>query len=84
MVTSRLMESLEAAGSQLPRAIVSQLQESMENLFRADFQAMIPQGAAEILQEAVVNGVYFAFIIVFSVSLIGLCLVAFLPGGKEA
>jgi len=80
MVTSRLMDGLEAAGSQLPQAIVSKLNQSMENLFQADFQALIPQGAAKILQEAVANGVYSAFIIVFTVSLIGLCLVAFLPG----
>jgi EmrB/QacA subfamily drug resistance transporter len=84
MVTSRLMDGLEAAGSQLPRAVVSRLQESMENLFQADFQAMIPQGAVKILQEAVANGVYSAFIVVFAVSLMGLCLVAFLPGWKEA
>ncbi len=80
LVTSRLMDSLELAGSQLPQAIVYRLNQSMENLFQADFQALIPQGAAKILQEAVANGVYSAFIIVFTVSLIGLCLVAFLPG----
>jgi EmrB/QacA subfamily drug resistance transporter len=80
MVTSRLMDGLELAGGQLPQAIVYRLNESMENLFQADFQALIPQGAAKILQEAVANGVYSAFIIVFTVSLISLCLVAFLPG----
>lgn len=80
MVTSRLMDGLEAAGSQLPQAIVYRLNQSMENLFQADFQALIPQGAAKILQEAVANGVYSAFAIVFTVSLVSLCLVAFLPG----
>ncbi len=80
MVTSRLMDGLEAAGSQLPQAIVSRLHESMENLFQAEFQAMIPEGAGKILQEAVANGVYSAFVIVFVVSLISLMLVAFLPG----
>ncbi|MCP4720519.1 MAG: hypothetical protein GY860_13775 [Desulfobacteraceae bacterium] len=45
----------------------------MENLF----QALIPEGAGKILQEAVANGVYSAFIVVFMVFLISLGLVAF-------
>ena len=79
IVTSRLMTRLESADNSLPQAIVARLHESHENLFQADFQAMIPEGAAKILQEAVANSVYSAFIIVFAVSLIGLCLVGFLP-----
>ncbi|MBA3012617.1 MAG: DHA2 family efflux MFS transporter permease subunit [Proteobacteria bacterium] len=80
IVTARLLNRLEAAGSLLPQTIVAQLQESMENLFRPEFQAQVPEGAAKILQEAVAGGVYSAFVIVFAVSLISLCLVAFLPG----
>ncbi len=79
LVTTRLMSRLEAAGSQLPQAIFARLHESMENLFQAEFQALIPEGAGKILQEAVANGVYSAFIVVFMVSLISLGLVAFLP-----
>lgn len=80
VVTARLVTRLEAAGNSLPQAIMTRLHASMENLFQADFQAMIPEGAAKNLQEAVANSVYSVFVIVFVVSLIGLCLVAFLPG----
>jgi len=79
-VTSRLMDRLEEAGSLLPEAVSARLEESMGNLFQAEFQTLIPEGAGKILQEAVANGVYSAFIIVFMVSLISLGLVAFLPG----
>ncbi len=80
LVTARLMDRLEGAGSQLPQAVLARLQESIENLFQAEFQAMIPEGAGKILQEAVANGVYSAFISIFIVSLISLGLVTFLPG----
>ena len=74
------MDRLESAGSKLPQAVLARLQESMENLFQAEFQAMIPEGAGKILQEAVANGVYSAFVSIFVVSLISLGLVVFLPG----
>jgi hypothetical protein len=62
---------------------VDRLQASMENLFQADFQAMVSPGAAKILQEAVANGVYAAFVLVFVVSVISLCLVGGVPEGKN-
>lgn len=80
LVTARLLNRLEAAGSRLPEDLLARLQESMENLFQAEFQALIPREAGIILQEAVAQGVYSAFVIVFVVSLISLGLVAFLPG----
>ncbi len=80
LVTAKLLNRLEAAGSHLPETLLTRLQESMENLFQAEFQALIPQDARILLQEAVAEGVYSAFIIVFAVSLISLGLVAFLPG----
>lgn len=80
VVTNRLMNSLEAGGHLLPEALMTRLQESMENLLQAEFLAMIPEGAGIILQNAVANGVYSAFIIVFTVSLINLGLTLFLLG----
>lgn len=78
VVTARLFNRLEAVGATLPQSIVAKLQESMENLFRAEFQALIPDGASKIIQEAVANGVSTAFVIVFTVSLTGFTLALFL------
>jgi MFS family permease len=78
LVTARLTNRLETAESRLPQVLLDRLQESMEHLFQAEFQALIPEGARGILQEAVANGVYAAFVIVFAVSLINIGLTFFL------
>ncbi len=80
IVTSRLINQLETAGSLLPEPLIARLQESMANLFQAEFQTLIPKGMQTILQDAVLNGVSLAFIIVFVVSLVSLGLIPFLPG----
>ncbi|MCP3940572.1 MAG: MFS transporter [Desulfobacteraceae bacterium] len=78
-VTTRLMNNLTAVGNQLPEAVLSRLHQGVENLLQAEFHALIPPGVDKILQEAVTNGVYSAFVVVFAISLISLGLVAFLP-----
>lgn len=78
VVTARLLNRLEAVGSLMPKEIVTGLQDSMENLFRPEFQKLIPDGAVKILQEAVAKGLSTAFAIIFAVSLISLALAAFL------
>lgn len=80
VVTTRLMNSLEVSGSVLPAELMARLQESMENIFQAEFLALIPEKAVRILQEAVADGIDSAFIIVFTVSLINLGLTLFLLG----
>lgn len=82
-VTVRLIEKLKGAGDMIPEAIFSRLQESMENLLQADFQALIPEGVHAILQEVVIHSVSFVFIVVFAVSLICFILTLFLPSGAE-
>ena len=72
LVTARLMNRLIATESRLPQALLARLQESKEHLFQAEFQALIPEGVRGILQEAVANGVYAAFVIVFGVSLVNI------------
>lgn len=79
IVTDRLINELTAAGQNLPEALIRKLKESMANLFQKEFQAIIPEGMEAILQDAVLNGVYLAFVIIFSVSIINLGLSLLLP-----
>lgn len=78
-VTARLMNRLEAAGSKVPKELLIQLQDSMENLLQTEFQALIPQGVGSIIHNAVLSSVFSAFIITFAVSLISLGLTLCLP-----
>jgi len=79
LVTTRLMNQLKNAGTIIPENILSQLQESMENLLQAEFQALIPESINSILQQVVLDSVFTVFIIVFTVSLINLALSVCLP-----
>ncbi len=83
VVTTRLISQLETAGSQLPEPLIARLQESMANIFQAEFQALIPEGMITLLQDAVLKGVSLAFIIVFIVSLVSLGLIFFLPNDSK-
>ncbi len=79
IVTDRLVNELTVAGQNLPAALIEMLKESTANLFQTEFQAMIPKGMEPALQDAVLNSVYLAFIIVFIVSVINLGLSLLLP-----
>jgi len=79
IVTDRLITELTVAGQNLPDTLIGMLKESMANLFQQEFQAMIPAGMEAMLQDAVLNGVYLALIIVFVVSVINLGLSLLLP-----
>lgn len=79
LVTSRLMNRLETVEVSMPDALTAQLTESMENLFRPEFQALIPEAAREVLKTAVAQGVWSTFVLVFLVSLVCLGLVWRLP-----
>jgi EmrB/QacA subfamily drug resistance transporter len=79
LVTSRLINELTVAKENLPEKLILMLQESTANLFEKEFQSMIPAGMEPLLQNAVLNGVYLAFVIIFIVSLINLGLSLLLP-----
>jgi len=79
IVTDRLLDGLSSARQNLPDVLIQMLKESMANLFDKEFQTMIPEGMETVLQDAVLNGVYITFIIVFGVSVINLGLTLFLP-----
>ena len=80
VVTNRLLGRLEATGSRLPESLMVKLQESTASLFQREFQAMVPDAVMPVLQDAVLKGVFLAFIIVSAASLAGLLLSFFLPG----
>ena len=87
VVTTRLFNGLEKAGPALSAALpenitgdmMTRLRESMAHMFQPEFQARIPADAVEILQGAVLDGVWAAFAIVALVSVVGLGLGMFLP-----
>jgi EmrB/QacA subfamily drug resistance transporter len=80
LVTSRLLNRLETVDVSMPEALMIQLKESMENLFRPEFQALIPEAARATLKTAVAQGVWTTFVLVFIVSLVCLALTLCLPG----
>ncbi|SLM27865.1 putative drug resistance permease (EmrB/QacA-family protein) [Desulfamplus magnetovallimortis] len=82
-VTNQLMSKLEAAGANLPDELLSRLQQSMENLLRPEFQAMIPEQVVIPLQNAVIESVSSTFIIVFAVTIICFVLSVLLPGQND-
>jgi EmrB/QacA subfamily drug resistance transporter len=80
MVTHQLLNRLETVDVSLPETLMVQLKENMENLFRPEFQALIPDAARAVLKTAVAQGVWSTFLLVFLVALICLGLVLCLPG----
>lgn len=79
IVTNRLIDELTVAKQNLPDVLIRKLKESMANLFQEEFQAMVPEGMEIMLQDAVINGVYLSFVIIFTVSVINFGLACFLP-----
>jgi MFS family permease len=79
MVTHHLLNRLETVTVSLPETLMDQLKENMENLFRPEFQALIPDAARNVLKTAVAQGVWSTFLLVFLVALVCLCLVLCLP-----
>lgn len=73
------MNSMERVEVSLPKDLMVQLENSLENLFRPEFQALMPDAARTVLKTAVAQGVWSTFLLVFVVALICLGLVACLP-----
>ncbi len=65
--------------------LLAKLRESMENLFRPEFAAMMTQGERQILQEAVLQGVSSIFLIACISSILGFVFCLLLPkdAGQE-
>jgi len=79
LVTSQLLNRMETVDVSLPEHLMVQLQDSLENLFRPEFQALIPDAARTVLNTAVAQGVWSTFLLVFLVALVCLGLVLCLP-----
>jgi len=80
--TSGILNRLEAVSHVLNPQLLAQLRESMENLFKPEFTALLTQSAKQVLQQAVLNGVSSIFLIVFISAI--LCLVFCLLLPKDA
>ncbi len=72
LATSGLLNRLEEAGKVLDAQLLSQLRESVENLFKPEFTATLGQSSRELIQEAVLKGVSSVFWIVCISSVLGL------------
>jgi len=64
LVTSGLLGRLEKVSADLPPALLDQLREGTENLFRPEVQAMIPDHARQGIQMAVLEGIHSVFVFV--------------------
>lgn len=84
LVTNRLLDRLAAVDVTLPDHLLAQLRESMENLFKPEFQALIPADASQVLKSAVADGVSAAFLVVLLVALSSLGLAFGLPKDKPS
>ena len=78
--TSGLLNRLEDVSHILNPQLLNQLRESMENLFKPEFSAMLTQSTRQILQEAVLKGVFSIFLIVFISSILCFVFCILLPG----
>lgn len=83
LVTSQLLNRMATVDVSLPEHLMVQLQDSLENLFRPEFQALIPDAARTVLNTAVAQGVWSTFLLVFLVALLCLGLVLCLPPDQE-
>jgi MFS family permease len=91
MVTARLFRGLENGGPELSAVLsqgsgemMTQLRESLSHLFQPEYQAQMPVRTLEVLQNAVLDGVWAAFAVVAVVSVTCLMLGFFLPRDKDA
>jgi EmrB/QacA subfamily drug resistance transporter len=72
LVTNRLFDSLEKTVQVLPLDVIKQLNESIENILRPEFQSLLAPTAMEGVRVSVFSGVYAVFIIAVASSF--LCL----------
>ena len=70
LMTSGLLGGLEKAVENLPPELLDQLREGIENLFRPEVQALIPDHAGHEVQMAVLEGIDSVFIFVVISALI--------------
>jgi EmrB/QacA subfamily drug resistance transporter len=83
IATSGLLTRLEETSQSLSPHLLSQLRQSMDNLFKPEFAAMMTQSARQLAQEAVLKGVWSIFLIVFISALLGFVSCLFLPNKVE-
>ncbi|MCG8689359.1 MAG: MFS transporter, partial [Desulfobacterales bacterium] len=83
VVTSRLFKGLETQELGMPAEMANQIRDSIAQLFQPEFQAQIPPTILDLLKNAVLEGVWAAFAVVATVTVLGFLLSVFLPGKAD-
>jgi hypothetical protein len=80
MTLSNVMETVKNTGlNNLPPALKIQIEQSAENIFRPEIQALLAPNIQKTFQEAVARGVSMVFWITFFASLLCLILSVLIP-----
>ena len=80
VVTTGLINNLTMSAAVLPDSVTSQLRESMENIFRPEFQSQLSPAGKTILYSAVSQAMIAVFWIILGASLLCLCCAVLLKG----
>ncbi len=83
VVGSRLFQGIQSGAANLSPEMAQQLQESLARLFHPAFRSQLPETTLTLLQNAVMEGVWAAFVVTAVVSLAGLGLAFFLPQDQK-
>lgn len=78
VVTTSLLNNLASSAASLPSLVVERLQDSLENIFKAEFQNLLSQESSVILYSAVANSMIPVYWIVLLSSCLCLCCTLFL------
>ena len=79
VVTSRLFKGIREGGAGLDPAMAAQLKESTTHLFQPEFRGQLPQATLDLLQGAVLDGVWAAFAVTSVVCVVGVGMAFLLP-----
>jgi hypothetical protein len=82
IMTTGLIKNLAMSETRMPASVTSQLRESMENIFRPEFQALLTPEGKDVLYNAVSQAMGMVFWIVLGASLVCFCCSLMLKGRK--
>jgi len=78
LVTAGLFKNLERTMHLLPAEMIAELKTSTESILQPHFQASLPAEALDALQNGVLAGIHFSFLVAIVSSLCCLCCCLFL------
>jgi EmrB/QacA subfamily drug resistance transporter len=83
LATSGLLNRLESSSQMLDPELLERLRDSLESVFKPEFAATMDEGAKQILQQAVLNGVSSIFLVVCISAILCFLCCLLLPAGKR-